>query len=67
MIRYFENKKQGHSWMVAHDTILMLSQSQGFYSRMREHMEKTNWEPLDELCRTHEFNDALDFILFVEQ
>lgn len=66
MIRYFNDRKHGHSFNVAHDAILMLAQSQGFYSRMKEDMENQRWEPLFELTKNNYFDTMLDFILFVE-
>lgn len=67
MIYTFENKQHGHSFNVAYSTILMLSQSQGIYSRLREEMENQNWKPLIELTKDSYFNDELDFVMFIEQ
>lgn len=66
MVREFVNKKHGHSFNVAYDAILMLAQSQGFYSRMKETLEMQAWTPLYELTKDNYFDDALDFIMFVE-
>lgn len=67
MIYAFESKKHGHSFNVAYSAVLTLSQSQGFYSRLREEMENRNWEPLIELTKDNYFNDELDFVMFIEQ
>lgn len=66
MMFTFEDKKHGHSFMVAHDAILMLANSQGFYGRILRDMEDQNWEPLYELTKNHHFEDTLDFVMFVE-
>lgn len=66
MMRTFENKKHEHSFNVTYDAIQMLANSQGFYSRLKAHMEEQNWSPLFELTKDNYFDDALDFIMFIE-
>ena len=66
MVRCFDNKKHGHSFDVAYTAIHELSKSQGFYSRMLAAMQDDNWDTLFELTKTQYFNNAIDFIMFVE-
>ena len=66
MLFEFTNNQHSHSFKVAHDTIVQLSYSQGFYSRMRRDMEESEWVPLYELTSHVEFNEPLDFILYIE-
>jgi len=62
----FNDKRHGHSFMVAHDTILMFANSQGFYSRLLWDMEKSDWLPLYELTAEVYFDEPLDFVLYIE-
>ena len=57
---------QQKSFDIAKSTIESLANSQGFYSRLKMHMEETEWMPLWDLCADHEFNDAIEFILYLE-
>lgn len=66
MVKEFVNKKHGHSFNVAYDTINALATSQGCYSRLRAEMVECSWEPLFELCKEKYFEDGVDFILFIE-
>ena len=67
MLYTFTDKKHGHSFNVAYSTICTLANSQGIYSRMRAELEAENWKPLYDLTIDNYFEDALDFILFIEQ
>lgn len=66
MVLNFNDNRHGHSFNVAYDTIMSLSNSQGLYSRMRLAMEEQDWIPLYELTKENYFSDALDFIMFIE-
>lgn len=66
MVFEFEDKKHGHSFMVAHDVIIRLSMAQGCYSRLRIDMENSEWWPLYELTAEVYFEEPLDFILYIE-
>ena len=62
----FINAQHEHSFMTAHDTILMFANSQGFYSRLLQNMEYSDWQPLYELTMEIHFNEPLDFVFYIE-
>lgn len=66
MIFTFENDSHGHSFMVAHDAIVGLANSQGMYSRLLAHMMETEWLPLYDLTKEVYFGDAVEFVLYIE-
>lgn len=67
MMFSFESEEHRNSFDVACSAVNMLAGSQGCYSRMKAAMEDSKWMPLYELTKEHRFEDALDFVLFVEQ
>ena len=62
----FKSNAHANSFLTALKTIVMLSQSQSLYSRLRDSMEEQDWMPLCEICRDNYFADEIDFINWIE-
>lgn len=65
-------EKQKTNWNIFKDTIYSLANSQGFYGRLKQHIESMSENELTEtISRVNnldiKFNDSLDVVMFLEQ